>query len=211
MNFDNKSKEYEYYNDDILEYKDYELMNLGNYFDLKKEDPKDELYMDYEEQLNILFDSNLSYLYNMPKPYIYLDDLKKFSDNNFIKLCRYFLEIHKKDKLFNDDNLHLGENKFIIFQFVINFIYYIDYNLYYNYNYGNYNIEKLYNPIITLNEFNKIIKNPLIEKYEINDKFKILTEKIVLFISLTNSKYNMPFELIIYMILGVHKFNYLFY
>lgn len=209
MNFDNKSKEYDYYNDDILEYKDYELMNLGNYFHLKKENPKDELYIDYEENLNNLFDSRLSYLYNTFKPYIHLDDLKKFSDNNFIKLCRYFSEIHKKDKLFNDDNLCLSENKFIIFHFVINLIYFVDYNLYYNYNDNNY--EGIINPIITLNNFNKITNNMIIEKYEIDDKFKLLTEKIVLFISLTNSKYNIPFELIIYMILGIPKFNYLFY
>ena len=210
MNFDNNSEEFKYYNNDINEYKDYELMNLGNYFQLKKENPKDKLYIDYEENLNNLLDSRLSYLYNMFKPYIYSDDLKIFSDENFIKLCRYFLEIHKKDKLFNDDNLCLSENKFIIFQFVINLIYFVDYNVYYNYNIYDYNYN-IINPIITLNSFNKITNMKLIEKYEINDKFKILSEKIVLFISLTNSKYNMPFDIIIYMILGTPKFNHLFY
>lgn len=205
MNFYN-SCEFKYYINDIKEYKDYELMNLGNYFNLKKK-----LYMDYEEELNYLFDTRLLYIYNKHKPYIDIEYLKKFSDNNFIKLCRYFLDYHKNDKLFNDDNLGLEENKFIIFQFVTNFIYNINYNLYYNYDDYIYNSEELFNPSITLNEFNKITNNPIIETYEINEDFKKLCEKLVLFISLSNSKYNMPFDIIIYMLLGTPKFNYLFY
>ena len=200
-------------------------MNLGNYFKLKKENPKNDSYMDYEEQLNILFDSNLLYLCNMIKSYIDIKDLNKFSDKNFIKLCYYFLENHNKDKLFKDDNLSIYQNKFIIFQFVINFIYYIEYNLYYKFDNSmncyvifnnsiyNDNIENIYNPLSTLKTFNTQ-NNTILNKYDIHINFKILCEKIILFISLTNCKlyneYIIPFDLIIYMILGTPKFTKLF-
>lgn len=198
------------------------LQNLINYLELKNINEEKEGYSKAEQKINNYFYNIFRLLYNYNIPY-YLDykTLRIFNDKNFLKLCKYFSEINKYDKIINNTTqfnlIHKKEDKFLIFLFTKNFINYMSFNPYYKYPENIfYNIDDS-NTSFIKTEINKSYK--LIKKYkkDINyrNEFKLLTEKIVLFISLINTekynKYNIPFDLIIYMLLGHQRFTHLFY
>ena len=198
------------------------LQNLLDYLELENINEEKNGYTKTEKIINNYFYNNFRLLYNYNIPY-YLDykTLKIFNDKNFLKLCRYFLEINRYDKIINNTTqfniVYKKENKFLIFLFTKNFINYMNNNPYYKYPENIfYNIDDSNISFIN-KEIDKGYK--LSKKYKTdinyNNEFKILCEKIILFISLTNCElYNpniIPFDLIIYMLLGNQKFTHLFY
>ena len=114
------------------------LQNLINYFELKNINEEMDGYSKAEQEINNYFYNIFRLLYNYKIPY-YLDYkiLRIFNDKNFLKLCKYFSEINKYDKIINNttqfNSIHKKEDKFLIFLFTKNFINYMSFNPYYKY------------------------------------------------------------------------------
>ena len=191
------------------------LQNLCNYLEV---DFKENIhkYEKTENKINQYIKNNLYLLYDFQlNTYLDYKILKKYNDKNFLNLCTYFYELNKIEKIVKNNTqfqfVHKKDLKLIFLLFTQNFIYYINYNTYINKKFNIFfDIEdeftfKIIYPI------KKICKN----NYKIlTQNFCNLSENIILFIQLIQLKYNhliIPFDLIIYMLLGHQKFTHLFY
>ena len=197
----NKKEYYENYYEDYDEYdfiefnnytikqnklKDKKLRNLGLYFNIYIEENNYKSYETLEEKINIFMKESLNILFNI-KNLVYIDFniLSKYSDINFINLCKYLLDIHKNNKLFNDYSFYILDIKFMMLLIANNIVNLIN-NTKYNYN--------------KFNNLNEVFT------YNKNKNFKNISENIILFIKLLSTNkykdYAIPFDLIIYMIVG---------
>ena len=197
----NKKEYYKNYYEDYDEYdfiefnnytikqnklKDKKLRNLGIYFNIYIEENNYKSYETLEEKINIFMKESLNILFNIKNPvYIDFNILSKYSDINFINLCKYLLDIHKNNKLFNDYSFYILDIKFMMLLIANNIVNLIN-NTKYNYN--------------KFNNLNEVFT------YNKNKNFKNISENIILFIKLLSTNkykdYAIPFDLIIYMIVG---------
>jgi hypothetical protein len=196
------------------------LQNLLDYLELDIDEEK-EGYTKIEKEINNYFYNNFSLLYNYNIQYLDYKTLRIFNDKNFLKLCKYFIYINRYDKIIKNNTqfniVYKKEDTFLIFLFTKNFINYMNYNPYHKYpenifyNIDDSNISFINKEI----DKGRLIKKKYKTDINYSNEFKILCEKIVLFISLTNcelyNNYIIPFDLIIYMLLGHQKFTHLFY
>jgi hypothetical protein len=209
----------------MAEYKNNELKQLANHFEIPILNKYDEGYISLEEQVNFYLDYYSFNLYNVTYTsfidYIYLS---KFENKHFISLCRYFEQQNNLDYFIKNntiiENIKKYEEKFILFLFTINFTYY---NIDWIY------IDKLNKHMFAGIERNRLFKHKIeniletktidqsISSYKNfrlerhRNKFQNMCEKIVLFISLTNTYYyNIPFDLIMKILVGKDSYMFLF-
>ena len=211
----------------------YELYNLANHFNIPIDTNKHAIdYLSLEEKITYYFDNYLFSLYHeISTEQINYKILKKFSNKHLLSLCRYFDSINKNDYIIKNNTISKNstpsykfdkeETKFILFTFTINFVYYKLYNHHITNESGfgkfifcsgnqirNYNLFHFRKKYTLRHD----IQSKLDLQY--NYVFYTMCEKITLFITLCNSKfcdYDLPFDLIIYMIIGSPKFVHLFY
>lgn len=196
------------------------LENLGKYLDIKFY--KSKSYQDLESNINNYFIKNFKVLFDFELiDYLDYKMLKVYNDKNFLKICSYFNSINKDIQFINNNTLipKLEEkhNKFLILLFSKNFVDYMDSNIYFKFpqniilNLDDYFYDLSIRETININTLRKKYYTNNIYFYE----FKKLTEKIVLFLSLLNTKkynkYHFDIDLIVYMLLGHPKFTFLNY
>lgn len=204
------------------------FQNLTNYLNINN-DFKPNSYEKIEININKYFYNNFGLLYNNNTPYLNYKILSVLDDKNFIRLCRYFLYVNNEDFIIKNNTqfniIHKKEYKLIILLLTLNFVYYTNDFIQYNQPYDIFQNIDFFNDSILDNSILK--KNKVLEKYLINkmknicknnidcrEEFKLLCEKIVLFISIVNCEkydYYLPKDLIFYIFLGdfnIVKLNY---
>lgn len=199
------------------DYKNKELQQLGKNLNIECDNPQDNNYISLEENIHYYIEHNLFSLYDMfiNNQIITYKYLKKLENSDFLKLFRYFEHQDNLDSIIKNNttiiNINQFDKKFILLLFTINFVYYKQFNTHYHY-YNNSNIFSDLEDYYINNSFNKTKNFANLTIQNIEKQFTQMCKKLILFISLTNMYYdNIPFDLIIYMILGTPKFMFLHY
>ena len=192
-----------------------------------------------DNYINYYIDANMYFLYEIyNRKFITKEILERFDDPNFIALHRYFEHQNNLDNIIKNNTVYDSvefskcEEMFVLFVFSINFVtynglnYYIknDINHIYNSNQLKFPLKfstehysdtevlddyyPFYNNIFDNYCFWKTDKN---ENKKISKEFKDTSERLVLFISLSNSKYDIPFDIIMYILVGIPNFLFLHY
>ena len=192
-----------------------------------------------EDYINCYIDANMHFLYEIyNRKFITKEILERFDDPNFLALYRYFEHqnnldnIIKNNTVYDSGGISKFEEMFVLFVFSINFVtynglnYYIknDINHIYNSNQLKFPLKfstehysdtevldddyPFYNNIFDNYCFWKTDKN---ENKKISKEFKDTSERLVLFISLANSKYDIPFDIIMYILVGTPNFLFIHY
>lgn len=194
-------------------HKKYELYSLAQHLDIElienENENENKNENDYhndtiEDFINCYIDSNLHFLYEIYNSrFIIKDILKRFGESNFLSLLRYFENKNNLDCIIKNNTIcdrtefSKYQDKFILFVFTINFVTYNGLNYYIKNN--EYNIFD--------NEF--FWKKDRNENNQITKQFKNTAESLVLFISLAYSRYGIPFDIIMYILVGSPKFMFL--
>lgn len=210
----------------ITEYKNQQLKLIANHFNIHIRNKHAVNYISLEELINYYIDNYSFSLYNVIyDSFIDYTSLSKFENIHFIKLCRYFEHHNKLNYMIKNntiiETIEKHDEKFILFLFTINFVYYSIDKIY---------IDKLNKHMFAGIERTRLFKHRIVNiletKIPINknipsykkfrlerhkNNFQNMCEKIVIFISLTNTYYyNIPFDLIMKILLGKDSYMFLF-